>query len=200
MKFSIIVPYYIDNKGVSFNLINSLIKQKYKNFEVILLHDGNLKSKIELPDNNLNIKWYEHNERTNLWGHPLRDIGLKLAEGEWVLHTNMDNVYYEDSLEILSSNIDYWNKIIICKIRMMGLNYNNGKIWYDTPRDYSKSIVLNGNPPIHRNIDMMQLVSHKICWEDGWYNFHEESDGIIYQKMCERFEYKHIDFIIGEHY
>ena len=90
---------------------------------------------------------------------------------------------------------------MIAKVEMMGLNHGNGKIWYDQPRDYSKSVTLSGNPPVYGNIDLMQAVIAKKIWDQyGWFCFKEQADGIIYQKICSENKYICTDTIIGKHY
>ena len=50
-----------------------------------MLHDGPKIYDVDYP-----VIYTE--ERANVWGHNLRDIGIKMAKGKYNLHTNCDTV------------------------------------------------------------------------------------------------------------
>ena len=95
-KFSIIVvdcdshtPREAAQRGV-----NSILAQTFKDFEVIFVHDG-LKEKPYETEFDLStlekVKTLYTKESCRDWGHSLRDYGLKIADGEYILHFNIDN-------------------------------------------------------------------------------------------------------------
>jgi hypothetical protein len=197
--FTIIAAYYqgVSPPEVYARFCSSLLRQSFTNAEVLVLHDGPLLHKVDSPFDILCTQM-----RHNLWGHNLRKIGLQRAKGRYILHTNIDNEYHPDALASIHSRLVQTPvDILIARIEMMGLNCANGKIWYDNPRDYSKSYILPGNPPVFGNIDLMQAVIAKKIWDRyGWFNMIEQADGIIYSKMCAENPYLCTDILIGRHY
>jgi len=197
--FSIIATYYqgATGPGVFRRFVNSLYRQTCRDFEVLIYHDGPLQHDLQSP-----YPVFCTARRFNMWGHLQRGIGLKQARGRYILHTNVDNVYDPLALRQIHDVIDKTAAgIVITKVEMMGLNRGDGKIWYDQPRDYSKSVVLTGNPPVYGNIDLMQAVIAKEIWDRyGWFSFKEQADGVIYPKICGENDYVCTDILIGKHY
>lgn len=79
-------------------IIGSLINQTYKNWELILVHDGpstvfNIKKIVEGADDK-RIKYKELPKRTGNFGHKIRQNELNaLDTGEFVVITNADNTH-----------------------------------------------------------------------------------------------------------
>lgn len=183
--------------------LESMDAQECKDFEVIIVHDGpRTVSKIERKTNYpLILK--ETKTRAKLGGDNLRPLGMQIAKGEYFINTNIDNKYYPDFIKNLKSFIESNPfPVIISTVVMKGLNYDNGRIWYDTPRDYTKECLLKGIEPIPGNIDIMNLVATRQCFEEinYWEPHSAISDGLTYQKICRRFGYVHSGIIVGEHY
>jgi len=63
-------------------------------------------------------------------------------------------------------------------------------------------LILTGNPPVAQNIDCMQLVMKRELWlrEGGWYDRRREADGVLYESFAEKYGYRHVGPILGEHY
>ena len=94
-KFSIIVVAYKKYNELKC-LLYSLLAQSYNNFEIILIHDGvdnKHKDLFENFENDSRITYLQTPIRHNDWGMSLRNKGIKLAKGEWVINTNDDNYY-----------------------------------------------------------------------------------------------------------
>jgi glycosyltransferase involved in cell wall biosynthesis len=219
--FSIIATDYEDSvpPEVLQRFIDSLKAQTFKDFEVIILHDGKRKGDvISIDIGDLDVTFNESLFRANLWGHNLRSYGMMKASGRFFIHTNTDNLYYPDALELLHRIInDQYPafKVFINQVKMMGMKIKETHIpiakdktmpvtsrYYDTPRDYSSSIILTGDPPVWGNIDLMNLVAANEVWESicYWYDMGVSSDGIIYNKICTLYPYYYTSILIGEHY
>jgi glycosyltransferase involved in cell wall biosynthesis len=197
--------------------LDSLKSQSFKDFDVIILHDGKRNHLLDVNYDGLDIRFVESMFRANVWGHNLRTYGMLKAKGDFMINTNTDNVYYPDALEKLSVVVKEHPKfrVFINKVKMMGMYELKDKLWvssdkcietkkvvYDNPRDYRKSLILTGNPPVWGNIDLMSLVAHKDVWESifYWYDLDASSDGHIYTKICSLYPYYHTDVLLGEHY
>lgn len=102
---SIIVPIY-NAENYLFDCLNSILAQTYKNFEAILVNDGS-------TDNSENIAQHfcvdDHRfkliTQANAGVAAARDIALQYAKGEFVIHTDSDDLMIENSLELLYASI-----------------------------------------------------------------------------------------------
>ncbi len=197
--FSIIAAYYQGTTSLAEyrRFAQSLKQQTFSDFEVLVYHDGPLLHAVDSPFNILST-----HKRSALWGHDLRAIGLGQASGKYILHANADNEYFPDALTNIYNAVRETDaKIIITKVEMMGLNRADGRLWYDSPRDYTKSAILSGNPPVLNSIDLMQAVIAKEIWDKyGWFTFIKQADGLIYTKICLENKYRCTDILIGRHY
>lgn len=194
-KFSIIAvdyEHHVPRPGMKQGL-HSLATQTFKDFELIIVHDGKKNipyeeefdfSVLQNPPIFLNTP-----ERMNNWGHSGRDLGMRNATGEYFLHFNIDNLLYANCLEKISNKIDESQlQIIIYSI----IHYKAA----------GADFKFTGLPPVHCMIDAMQLVAHRDIWKEMnyWYNTETTSDGIIYEEMCKRYPYVHIDEVLAENY
>ena len=98
-KFSIIMPHY--DGAITDELfiegMDSIESQTFKDFEVLIYHDGPLSRPLpDLSKYTFDYKFRETKTRYNDWGHSLRDLGIKEATGEYIVHFNPDNILYEN--------------------------------------------------------------------------------------------------------
>ncbi|MFR2839549.1 MAG: glycosyltransferase family 2 protein [Zhenhengia sp.] len=104
-KISIIVPIYNAQEYLD-KCIDSLISQTMKNIEIILINDGS-------KDNSLEIcKRYEKTDqrikvinKINGGVSSTRNLGLKIANGEYILFVDSDDYLEVDACEELYKNI-----------------------------------------------------------------------------------------------
>ena len=220
-RISVIMPHY-DGAISDETLLNGLLcleNQTYRNFEVLLYHDGPLSR--ELPDLSVftcDLKFKATSKRYNDWGHSLRDIGIKEASGEYILHFNPDNILYAFALEEINNTIENkdgryavierdngtvfsGNNIIIYPIYLIGMICDG----FGFNRTYNENhrFILTGNPPVKYYIDCMQLVMKTDLWRKvgGWYDKSEEGDGEMYQAFVRSNNgARYIDNILGEHH
>lgn len=78
-------------------LLASLQCQTLQNFKVIVIHDGaddETRAVVEqVMSSSERFRYIETETRFNDYGHSLRDLGLKMADTEYLLITNGDNYY-----------------------------------------------------------------------------------------------------------
>ncbi len=97
--FSIIVPVYKVEKYID-QCVQSILKQDFKNFELILVDDGS-------PDNCGKIcdEYAKKDDRVRVFHKEnggisdARNYGLKHAKGEYILFVDSDDFIFENSLE-----------------------------------------------------------------------------------------------------
>lgn len=102
---SIIVPIYNAEKYIS-ACIESALKQTYKNIELVLVNDGS-------PDNSLQIaeSYAKENKNIILYStenggvSAARNLGLSLANGEYIMFLDSDDILTADAVEILYNDI-----------------------------------------------------------------------------------------------
>jgi hypothetical protein len=123
-------------------------------------------------------------------------LGIREAKGDYIVHFNPDNILYPDVLEGIS-NLD--DDIIICPIILEGtIRTNKGMLRTHNPEH---KVLMDAYPPVHQNIDAMQLVMKTDLWRKfgGWYNKTEQSDGMMYQEFCKKAPVRYSHHIIGVH-
>jgi hypothetical protein len=210
------IPHEIFCRGIA-----SIEAQTFKDYELLVFHDGPFLDPDPEPGGwPFDVMATE--QRYDDWGHTLRHTGIAMARGCYIVHFNADNVLYPNALERIAREImrppvkpepgpghehvtaDYdRNEIIIFPIKAFGLRRVFGWFVEQRPRgDTQFCEILTGNPPMFHNIDAMQLVMRRDLWlaEGGWYDKSRCSDGIMYPKFCEKYGYRTVDEILGEHH
>jgi glycosyltransferase involved in cell wall biosynthesis len=197
--FSVIISYYQPSQSdyVAQRLLDSLKNQNFKDFEVIFVHDGPLTRKFNLNMEGLNFKLYNSSIRMNKWGHNCRDIGIMKSEGEYLIISNADNIYYDCFKELKDIIVKDKKELYTTRVKMMGMKPN---FVYDKPRDYNKFIVLDGHVEFCR-IDLMQLIlKGDVLRKVGWWDMREQSDGVVAVTLDKKFGHVKTGIMIGEHY
>ena len=204
--FSIIIPHYdktiTDERFIA--CLDSLINQEYKGFEVLLYHDGNLTrelseevaTRIIKLGTKLRIVPYK-----GVWGHNLRDLGIKEAKGEYIIHLNSDNVLFDLRDLIIAISNSGFMPVYIFRLIMVGLVVTKDNTTLFRTMNPEDKLILNGVPKLN-HIDCMQLVAKREVWLDrgGWTSFAKNSDGIIYEDICKKYPYHKSKIVIGEHW
>jgi hypothetical protein len=212
-RFSIILIHYQGTKkhtelcrGVA-----SLVAQTCQDFEILAYHDGPLLD----PSLVWPIPFKCSPVRYNDWGHTLRDIGMREAQGEYILHFNCDNILYPNALEEIASAITRpprivdtttgqaldTNDIIVFAIIQRGYHrFRDALVQFADHPEYS--MILTGNPPRVRYVDAMQFVMRRSLWlaEGGWYDKSFCGDGYMYEKFAWKYGYRSVEKILGEHF
>lgn len=219
-KFSIIGTHYdeaISDEGMM-QCLESVDKQTYQDFEMLLYHDGPLSRPLPSFDHLKNKPIFRATKkRYNDWGHSLRDLGIKEAKGEWIVHLSIDNTMSETALEDLVTamkiNEDFAKKagyppetkksfdIIIAPIIMEGCIRRPVDLGLTRTRNPKHNLIFAGIPPHLGNVDLLQFVAKRELWlkEGGWYDKRETGDGYIIQELTSKYGYTYCNDIIGIH-
>lgn len=98
-----------------------LAAQTCKDFEVLVYHDGPkaISYAEEMRDMPMHpaSRFIVTEARQNDWGHSNRDRGMREAAGEWIIHTNADNVFYPDLIAKLKEAATSGTPCFIAKYR-----------------------------------------------------------------------------------
>ena len=169
-KFSIISTDYEPHvpRDRMLEGLKSLGAQTFKDFELIIVHDGpKPTSQEEYDDAGIDFKYLETDKHYGIygtnetlggygWGHHSRSLGLRNATGDYIIHFNIDNILYPDALEKIAKKIDQTKSeivIFVCKHEKFNVEY------------------FSGLPPVMGKIDLLQCVASKKAWDSigGWY-------------------------------
>jgi hypothetical protein len=226
--FSVIIVHHESvRRDYVYRCLTSLYAQEFRNFEIILIHDGPRQSRWETedvpPPKDIKVKTLCTDRRHNDWGHSLRDLGMKMASGHYIINTNADNVHYANCLMsiFIETQIDRQPirmeiegrsiivnepDIVIYPVFMMGyVPLGNSFIRIkdaDLQTCIGNKLFLSGFPVVRTNIDCMQFVMRRDLWEkEGWWSVKtEESDGIMYEKFARKYGTRYLSAPLGEHW
>lgn len=125
VAISIIIPVFNVEKYIA-ECIESIAKQTFKDFEVILIDDSSTDKSLEVIQNymntlNLKMKIVEQPRRGV---SAARNLGIKSAEGEYLLFVDADDHIDPSTLEIMYSQaINQKADVVVCNARLV---YDNG--------------------------------------------------------------------------
>lgn len=102
-KISIIVPVFNASQSIE-RCVESILSQKYKNFELILIDDNSADNSYEIckkyTKKDPRIILSKHKQ--NLGVSKTRNTGLKIAQGEWIAFVDSDDTVSADWLSAFS--------------------------------------------------------------------------------------------------
>lgn len=123
---SIIVPVYNAEKYIK-NCINSLLKQTYSNFELILIDDGSIDKSYEICNQfariDNRIKLYR---QKNGGASAARNTGLKYAKGSYLIFVDSDDyvsINYLKNLYLAAKQNDF--DVVQCKLKVIYQQIND---------------------------------------------------------------------------
>lgn len=154
-KISIVVSIYNADQTIS-NMIESVINQTYKDFELILINDGSTDTSLEI------IKEYIQKDnriilidKKNSGLTKSLNLGLKKAQGKYIARLDADDIWLPNKLEQQVAYLEAHKEYAL-----VGTAYNeiddNGKIIYDKQR----TILLNSYEDILNNIEKLNPFFH----------------------------------------
>ena len=96
---SIIIPYYKKRKFIN-ESIKSVLRQTYKNIELIIIYDDNSKDDLSylLKNFGRNKKIKIINNKRNLGAGPSRNKGIHIAKGEYIAFLDADDVWHKSKI------------------------------------------------------------------------------------------------------
>lgn len=196
--------------------MDSLSQQTYKNFEVLIYHDGPVSRPFpNLDGYGIDYKFKETKKRYNDWGHSLRDLGIREATGDFIVHFNPDNLLLPTALQTMVETREMYKEIIHPnhpKIAITALDViinpcllegtvrlPDGTVY--RTRDPRHRLLLDGFPVFPFNIDCMQLVASRKIWLEmgGWYDKSETSDGHILSAIYKKYQGIYTQQVMGVH-
>jgi len=127
-KISIVIPAYNSEKFID-RTINSVLNQTYKDWELLIIDDGstdNTKSIIDkYSQSNPHIKYFY---QENGGQGSARNLGVKVAAGNWVAFLDHDDIWLPKKLDIQVAELDKSKNAIGCTCGAAFFNENSKKI------------------------------------------------------------------------
>lgn len=195
MRFTVIAvdyEHHVPRDGMRRGL-QSLANQTFADFELIIVHDGPKQvpyaDEFDLTAFPRDPLLLSTAARMDDWGHSSRNLGLRFARGDYVLHFNIDNLLYPNCLETLAATIDETGSpIVIFAIRHHKID--------------GGAAPFTGVPPRVGRIDALQLVASREVWKATgyWHSMHAGGDGIVYEEMCAEHPWVAVDAVLGENF
>ena len=109
MKVSIIVPVYNVERYLH-NCIESILSQTYRDFELFLINDGSTDRSGEICEK---YKKNDHRitvvHQKNKGQSAARNVGISMAQSEWVLFVDSDDLIHPQMLEYLFRAVEEKN-------------------------------------------------------------------------------------------
>lgn len=179
LLISFIVPVYNVEKYLK-QCIESLVKQDSKCYEIILVNDGSTDKSGQICDMYAEQYNYIHViHKSNGGSSEARNIGLKYAQGEYIIFVDSDD--YIDTNFIrnlmkykkLYEDIVFLNAIKVYKDRLIPLNNGYDRLQLaqatNTKNIMKQLCRLNKYPaaPWDKMIKRRMLIDNKIFFEDG---------------------------------
>lgn len=124
---SVIIPIY--NAAVFLNnCLNSLLIQKEKDWEAILVNDGSTdNSDVICKEYVLSDKRFHYFSQTNSGVSSARNLGIQHAKGEWICFLDADDLLPDDSLTLLLNAMQSGIDLVIGGYEVWG---QNGELLY----------------------------------------------------------------------
>jgi len=229
-RYSIVIPFSnssTDPRTIN-NLLDSFEQQTFKDFEVVLIHNGpnseNSALQLERP---FAIRYVETQKIDEHWEHSLRKLAiLDISSGEYIVTLNCTDTLYNNALEKVESfakdgppidrykdhpggGVFRWDSrdIIIFPIWLMnktptGIQDKDKNIEVWTTSNGVTKMISTGSPPVINNINCMQFVMSRCSWVQygGWYSTSNYAESEMFPRfVSENMGAIYVDEILGEH-
>lgn len=175
---SVIVPIYNVEKYL-LECLDSLNNQSFTDYEVLLIDDGSTDSSSEIAKNYAqNNKKFKYFYKNNGGLSSARNYGIEIANGEWLMFVDSDDVVSNDFISLLYNSVNSSGcKIGVCKFKKF-----SNKIEFDD--NDAKQSIINKEKYLLQMFDSNFMVScnkiyHKSLFENIKYPF-----GLIHEDFA----------------
>ena len=157
MQFSIIVPIYKAEKYIC-SCIESILNQRYTDFELFLIDDGSPDKSGEICDN-----YAKEDKRISVFHQQnkgvsaARNTGLDNVSGQYVLFVDADDMLYPNALSVLKQKLDTSD----VNLDLIQFSMNNDYNIYETDDKFSE--ILNSK-------DYVQSGTMNVCIGGSLFN------------------------------
>lgn len=187
ITFSVIVPVFNTSRYLQ-DCVSSVLKQSYKNYEIILVDDGSTDNSPQMCDDFAKKHHFiKVIHKSNSGPLQSRREGLSLATGQWVIYLDSDDRLKENALKTLSNKILQYKNVDCIVIGFERLiddsigEITDGVVKQDTlindKRQICRTILFNAN----YNVVWRKVAKRSISGKDDlsqWYSIRFGEDQI----------------------
>ena len=177
---SVITPYYKKKKYIE-SAINSVLKQTYKNFELIIIYDDENKEDLiflkKIIKKDKRIKLYIN--KKNLGAGRSRNKGIKLSKGSLIAFLDSDDLWLENKIQ---KQISFMKKNMInaSHTSYYIINANNRIIGSRKAKDMNHKLLLNScDIGLSTVILKKKIITNKIKFA----NINTKEDYVLWLKI-----------------
>ena len=159
-EISVIVPLY-NAKPYIREAIDSVLRQTFQDFEVIIVDDASTDGSYELCQ-----KLYGTNEKICLYRHPqnktvggARNTGLEQAEGKYIAFLDSDDLYRPEALSIMYKAAEVYGAEVV---HSPGCLVPTGDQEHVSPRDEFRTIIFDDMPASEIPVLISQDKSYRV--------------------------------------
>lgn len=173
-KLSVIVPCFNAEKTIKFTL-ESLEKQTYRGFQVIIVNDGSTDKSLEVIDeykNNSELLIHVFSKK-NAGVSSARNYAISKCNTEYITFLDADDEYHPDFLRIMyNSLVENGTDTCICQYK-----FSNGFGNFDNSVSYVKNLVID-------KYEMLELYTHHGTNKVNFVNFIYKSSILKENNIC----------------
>ncbi|SFJ39640.1 Glycosyltransferase involved in cell wall bisynthesis [Terrisporobacter glycolicus] len=175
---SIIIPIYNAEKYLQ-DCLDSVIKQSYKNLDIILINDGSTDNSEEICEE------YKNNDsrirlinQKNKGAAMAKNVGLELIKGELFAFLDSDDMLHSNNLEILYTNMINTNADIIEG------NFTTNLYKFNNKPIIKNSIDIEKTKTFTTEKGLEELIINGRCHQTPWNKLYKTQllKGIIFPK------------------
>jgi len=139
IAFSVIIPLYNKERSIA-STIESVLKQTYSNFELIIVNDGSTDQSLEVAqsfkDSRIQII-----SKDNGGVSSARNLGIELSQNQFIVFLDADDLWLPFCLEEFRTLIDeFWEAQVFCtNYNMTGKNLKGSDRRYYVEDNYYAS-------------------------------------------------------------
>jgi glycosyltransferase involved in cell wall biosynthesis len=113
---SVIIPTF-ERPNLTFEAVNSVLVQTYKNFEIIVVDDGSSEESFDklkslLANTKVTLLRINHSNHPGV----VRNFGARNANGEWIAFLDSDDIWHREKLEVQIKKAKDFNKEAVASI------------------------------------------------------------------------------------
>ena len=167
---SVIIPMYNAAEFIG-ECLDSLLAQTFQNFEVIVVDDCSTDNSVEIveeyaPKFNGRLRLEKTEKNSNTSGNVPRNIGVRLAQGDYIQFLDADDMILTNALETLYKAAIFYDADVVYTASFYHLNAPNDiSLQRDGAYDKTRRANTSLNPRLNDNLNLL-------LFENGEGNFH----------------------------
>lgn len=166
-KVSVIVTTHADRGPRCKRAVKSVLKQTYRDFEVIVVDDGSTDNTEELITglNNKRVRYIKREKNSGGYQGVAKNVGIKAARGEYIAYLDSDNTYRTGHLAMLADCLDKFPFIDLAYGDRLVYDEENERVLDAVKSDFDPSGLLNAN-----YVDVSDAMHRKeiVYYVGGW--------------------------------